>query len=1555
MLDPTKRQELIERLRGKVKRASSNVSTKVEATKGEFKVVLTADRIEQYYRDQHVNTIRTAQFDDELVELINLDAQEAAQEILEEFASSYVPPKTAANAVVDNDTAQKVTQKQLEEANLKLHPRTDEFPSKITDRQLVDDGQRPGTYDVITQGQLQETDKTFYNKPLVHDPKDEDRNRVTESQFDEGTKEYSEKGLSDRDRMGADFSGGLDKQHVMVEEKQIQELLNHHEWKEPRTITEGKDQLQKQDGELARLSAADAAKLVKEALSCLARTVVAGSVTPTQLVEISKRLLSHNSKYAPVSDIINNLKNVDISNIHEKIAKAQYFGKFASAAELPASVVAGMLLKQLANVGFDSRHVVKAMLSLNKRDDLAARIHAAVEEVMNTPIQIKQAGTEPDEFDQVFAEATGATVEGTADDGMYQFSGGIDEVDEKFASGEFDDKEFAKAASVFARQQIKEAAKTEVELVAQEIRIDREAGTFEITFKDAAFLTNEEIAKRAETRKTLAKQAASEKVTKEAQFGGPAGGTPMPGGGTDPMQNPAPPPGGADMNAPPPTEALGAPGGPPEEDTEGKGGEPQPPGTVCPSCGSNDVDVESGQFECNNCGAKGDISVRMEVKEWPGTIEESKPEEAGADIEQGLGGIEEEPVAPGGGPEADLGPTPTPIGASVRVTPHLLEKLASQKIAFGTVCPACGSHQTNLAKNRSHGYNGICWECNQEWKMKVKANKKDTRKVYAHFVWIPKTAECNGCTRLATEFRKALNDYGVKWEAFDKLSMVEKAQTVVKMAKSNHLDLSAALMAPLPLQKYAASSRWEGYGQFDKFPTASCIERLSRRFGENATSMSGPCEGKRLAECVCSQLSTLGIYTDGLAAKVASTLASSDPMEHSPSETCVHMLFDAGMTVKEACVACDGLRAAYASTEDLIVEAISNISPPPMKPGLPTAKPMKSSPAPMKPMEAPGAGGGIAAVPAPKPMPAPAPMPGGVAPAAPAPAPMPGGTAPAPAPGEAPAPAPKMMPGGDSPLDIPVDDISVEIEGGPEDELFEGDDLFSGNMDIDSGGEETVQIDVPADIAELIQTIVEALQGQLGGDALLEETPFGGEEGIDDIGEDGSEVGEGLVPEGDEIGEGDSGETLDVSDVTDEVVDEPAGETEGGSEPPPFGEKKEEGGDEKEEKPMLMPEKEDAKLCPKCKSMLSAGKECPCKSKPCMGREEAPVKTANLDQTLYRMKKGTISKTTTAIDNLLDGLIRVADKVKEKPVQDDEDVKPYSNGKTMGNEEKFDAKEPDVPEGDALLGNEPKEMKVNPKEMAPDVPSKNQHLDGESDTYSSEKTTTVDGNQGQPHAAKSKKPEKIANQKKESGQKTVNRVKSLEDDPDIGQVKSDKAHSLAVDEKKPSEGVHEPEVPEAPNGGRLSREHTVEKPEGKATVATEGKLGRDEENEKNLPEKIDQSLGKTNDAQALASHRSRAEKIAGRMLKANMIGIDDLPAKIAELSKASGMVLDDYERMIVAGNQGLTKEAQVGATENLGVQTKVDAVEPEGNLRTSIQELFSLDKKNKDYERNSKE
>ena len=1675
MLDSNNRMTLIQKLRGKIKKASSNISSRLEVEKGDFRISLTADSIDQFYKGKQVGSVKLSQLDPELVELINSD-EDAGQEMLEEFASTFDPSglsKEAANDAVDEETATIITQKQLDDKKVKLHPRKDEYPNTVTQKQLPDAGQRPGTYDEITQAQLTNERNTFYGDSRISgDWKQEDRNTVTESQLDEDAKKFSELGESNRGEMGAKFDGGVDKQNHMIGEKQLEELLSHHEWKEPFTTTEGKEQLGKQNGELARLTAENAVAITKMATEALGKTVLATGAIPSRLNKIINKLVSHNSKYPVLANVISKFKGAPINAIEDKIANAKYFGKTANAnAKYSDSLVANVFVRQLAAAAsYNPTDTVKVLAFLAKEANFENRIDEGVSQVLSSA-NTKTAENDSD-FDVIKSALYSPVVKGDAsEDGMYFYAGHISEVNENPKNKD----KFAEAAAKYAETKIREATKVAVELVPFDCAVHEDKEVFEVRFQDSSFI-KPELEVRAAKRREMAKEASNKK---EAQM--PGGGMPPAGGPA--MGNPQVPPTGPDMGGAPPGEALSQT--PPPMGEEGMDsmegdGEPKPPGSICPACGSKDVNIEAGDFKCNNCGTAGNLHVTLDITKWTGTIEDSDKQEGGVGMEDVGGlGAEEAGMAEstGGTPAAGEGGGTTlpsmPIAASIKITPFVIQKLAEQKINFGKVCPNCGSNNADSVKSASRkGNDCICWDCLQEWNFQVKMAKNKKNSVFAQSTWIPKNAQsCSGCERLSSAFKQSLNNYGMEWNAFDKLSMLEQAKVVVKMAESNTLDIGDAMLAPLPINKYAASARWKGYEKFDKFPSASCVERISRRYGENATAMSGPCKGAKLANCVCSQLETLGIYSDGLAAKVASAVSNPDPVIHNPTETCAQMLIRSGFQIKEACVACDGLRAAYATSEDLIIEAIANINPvvkTAQMIGADIGAGIGNAVGGIARGVGQGIGGAAQGV---------GQGAGGLAQG------LGGGVGQAAqgvgrAVGQLPKPleADPVSDGGEPSFGEPKGsgELSLELGGDMGSDMGGdlGGDIGGGDLDLGLGGD-VVTIELPGDMVETLKTLLQAIQGQIGDD-MIDTTGDG-------LG--GDDLGNGFG-ESEELGLGseDSGDPLDVGSVTDGTV-------EGGEEELdiPGTSVGDDGGLEKDGDP-----EEESKECPCAmekphnehrenrqefrhenherheepreeshedheepreeshedhesheshEDREDEPRDLPFTDKT-ESKEDDHEKGASLRDMLYRMKTGTISKSASAMDSLVEGLLKQAKKTSDdvvkvkkseetgsklsrKPAQESSDIGKIQDGGKIGGEKPFKdgvKDKPDVPRGDALMGEEDSDKKLNEKENLPKIPHGKGLMDGE-EHYKPQDGNVIDGNQGAQHAASSKPAiktasckcgssackcdcnskscgnpckkesssknnEKLAsnikdnqvkmanadkpkdvNMSKEAQTAKLKNIKKLEDDPDInqssgpgkGKVKGDETHSLAVDEKKPSEGMSEPSVPEAPNAGRLTREHTVEKAKDGPEIPTGGGMNPEyDKNDKNKPEKTDEILGKQNNV-ALAEHRNKAMKIAGQLLKSNKITIDDFPNKVAELVNSSATILEDYENFLVheaskSSDKGMQKAAQSGTIENIPVQqTAPNVDDKKGNLKNNIEGLFTLQRRNKDFERYSEQ
>jgi hypothetical protein len=119
----------------------------------------------------------------------------------------------------------------------------------------------------------------------------------------------------------------------------------------------------------------------------------------------------------------------------------------------------------------------------------------------------------------------------------------------------------------------------------------------------------------------------------------------------------------------------------------------------------------------------------------------------------------------------------------------------------------------------------------------------------------------------------------------------------------------------------AGLQKTAGFGS--KFPIETCIEKIARKFGENALAMSGPCEGKPLAECACKKLATAGVYANDLAIKIASIWSVEDQMVN-----CVEdFVKTAQFSMKEACIVCDQLKNKYAEVQDRAADAIEEMSP----------------------------------------------------------------------------------------------------------------------------------------------------------------------------------------------------------------------------------------------------------------------------------------------------------------------------------------------------------------------------------------------------------------------------------------------------------------------------------------------------------------------------------------------------------------------------------------------------------------------------------------------------
>lgn len=1677
MLDKESREKLKDKLRGKIQKASSKVTTEVKAEKGDFKVVLSSKEIQHFYKNDNVASIKVAELDDELINYLQEDPEEVVTMMLGEFVAGFNTSafeKTAANSTLNEQTYQRTTEKQLDAQKVSLHPRDGSTYQNITEKQLPENNERFGTYDSTTEKQLADGKTTFKGEPLTAaQRKDEDRNVVTEGQFND----ESEQASVDRGDTGAQFTG---EQTQMITEKQVAELLAHHGWEEPRTITEGKDQLPKQTGELARLTASDASKIMKEAINSFGKTVVALGVTPDEICETISSLTSHKNKEQAIASVLASGPQ-DINDINTAIKRVKFHGKIASEKNTNQHI-ASAILRQLSNIKADPRHLA-ALLYTVASNDISDKIKKASEDAMTTSETIEQ-NIDMDNPKSIFASVLEEKqeefkVEGNSEDGLFQYSGKITEVKEDPDNRE----KFAEKAFNYSKTIVASKSPKPVEvgnLVPISIDVNQEKGSYDIVMQDISAIDSDQLTARASRRRELAK---------EAQM--PAGGMPA-AGGADQMggAGTAPPPApGADMGAPP-TEALGPePMGMPGEEDAGAG-EPNPPGTKCPACGSDDVDVDGGEMHCNKCGAEGDIEVNLHMKKWPGTIEETEKAEEGADEGAGfeLGGNEEQ-----AGLEPGTTPPNVPVAASVSLKPKTLEKLAAEGIKLGSVCPNCGGHKCDLVNG-----SGICYNCNTEYKVSLYAHKNKPYKIAARFEWTPTASveqeECSGCNRFKTAFRTALKEYGMTFEEFHNLdSWKNKGDTILKMSKAGVLkEVLSQYKDGIPLQKIASSM-----ATTDAFPMQSCVERLNRRFGENASAMSGPCQGKKLAECVCKQLGSMGVYTDGLAAKVANVHLSNDPEEQFPSEECIASMKNEGFRFKESGLICDCLKAAYASYEDLLIEAASNVDIMTKK-----AQLQMAPKAPMAPVR--------------KPLPIDSveedniPSEDGMDDSAPGNLDFAGEAEVNESPdleldsgmGEAEEGLGEMETGlGEAEEGLGEMETGLGEEMGEDLGGMEGDgDKINITLSLDKGtAEEIYQA-----IDEAINTGLEGMEEGMGTDmpeGLEDEVVEGpAEEGLEGLGE------EGLHDELTETPEEEAAETPEMQEEEAELGSEIPGHLSNEEEVTTGGEMGKEG-DEEKACGMPLPmndsiptddsagnqnrchcrnnvelveklvdklinnsetgvsEKSEKKEKPdftKEKSDDSESKESDSEEKSENSeKSEAEEKEASTNELLMRMKKGTITKESAGLSNLIDALVKQAEKdpdkfkyisekskkVTKNPTQDSVDFK-YQTGGKIGHEDAFTAAKPDVPRKKQLLGTEGDEMGVNDESDVPSIPAGSAAMRGE-EHYRPEKQNEVDSNQGgistvasyrvtndhkmfnglkktyasgkkevtlndgksykisvandkkafvltakfemckgcnKPNFAcscddkgpkggkkdekneeKSKKDAGISKKTQKESQVKVNKVDCVGDDPDInqssgpgqGKVKADKPHSLSVTEQAPSEGVSQPDVPKAPNQGRLKREEIVSNELDTPTIPAGGGMNSTyDKNEKNTPEKQDQMTGIDHSGLATANMKAdivkEATRIAGEMLKKNKISSDELSDQINHLSQLPMPLLKQYEYDLLKKadthtEPGLQKKASSDAVEtSLVIQSPV-TTNASGSLVDQIQSMMTLNARNTEH------
>jgi hypothetical protein len=808
--------------------------------------------------------------------------------------------KIAAGVGLTNEHQHVTTEKQLADAKLNFHPRTEEAPTGITEskEQLglstepVNDTSskspqvRDGSYAVVTtEGQLPEIDGPIarWNEyPEV----------TTEKQWTDFSK-----------AVGAILSKD---QSEHVTQSQLEDLRSHHRWVEPNFTTElqlksDENWLNKDNAWLDKTaSKAYAQRLVTSAIESLSSAIAYYHKTPSEIIKAVQYINSNpqNQIKAAFLTLVNGLpKNVRSRKAERE--RSVYFGKTASTSGAVDIVLACMGDNCLGLKAEDFVDAVRYVASD------AARMEAVEEKAQAKMAESEQGEVIVDKF-AAFGEAFNEIQKPS--DGLYQIKASFEDIN---ADPE-DEQSFVAAAEQFARTKV---AEKNVVLYSVE---EGEAGQLFITLKESSKLTEDErtrLASISEASTIETRASAREEIVKESQFGGQLGGgmDPSAGGGQGATM-PQPPAGGMDAQTPPVESLEGAPG---EEPMGEEGGDEQamPPGSICPVCGSEDVDIVEGKGKCNNCNSQFVFKVQVEVTRWTGVNDTSSEEEGGVGEDAPLGGDEGTQEGEGFAMPDD-GATPNiPVAAMTKLTPKSLQKLAGRK--FGSISPLTGTTNTFELGNGKH----LCLDTGVTYEVLTAVDKNNVKNVWAEWRWTPKIAgsDCTSCRRAKSVWVAALKSAGLTDESFEKLSFLKKADTLID------LDSKGAFKAIKVASKNTSvvAEFQKAYKVAGKFPVESCREKVARRYGENAIALSGPCKGDKLADCVCNELKKAHVYNDGLAFKVAYAWKNRD--------SCLECMEDYvrfGYDLEKAATVCQHMKIRYASPEDMFAEELSDTTPP---------------------------------------------------------------------------------------------------------------------------------------------------------------------------------------------------------------------------------------------------------------------------------------------------------------------------------------------------------------------------------------------------------------------------------------------------------------------------------------------------------------------------------------------------------------------------------------------------------------------------------------------------
>lgn len=840
-----------------------------------------------------------------------------------------------------------ITEKQLSKDSEPLHPRTGEVYEGITESKEQIGGSeksndttsdspqvRTGTYETITEDQLKTT--SALGEAVIHF--NEYPDVITEKQWDDFSRDVA-----------GDISDDYTEQ---ITQAQIRDLLSSHKFiGNLETITE--DQLRDismTDG-LTRWANKDySISLVKTATNIIADMISTYRKSPDEIKRIASVINDDSEIKSKVSflAVLNSLPH-KAENRHAIASNASYFAKTASQNSL--STIDSLILSVASNAqfGMKAEDVLDTISHVVNNSKQMTKVNSIVENKMNkvsdTSIVSKASALES-AIKELDKPADGkyqikATMEdiGVPITNKVAFIAGV----KKFAQEMIDDESVAAAVikievgdSGELIIDIQDGA--EEEIVPDDIG-DIIEGPIEDIDADINGDSEEECPLEEDDTKDMGMKpmedpgmgdqamASAKKEIKTAQMmggemGGQAGASQAPGAG-------ASLPGTPGVGAPP-MESFTDEDGMYDDtsDIDGDGDlDPLPPGSICPVCGSDDVDVLDGKGKCGNCASEMTYKVEVNVTKWQGVT----PDESGEgedEVEEGFEGEgfempTEEGLGEGpGAMEMEMGEMPAAASVSngrqikfattIKIKPEAVKKVTEAKLKVGSISPATGKANTVDLGDGNH----ICLDTGIKYKVAFMTST-DGKQVYGQWEWIPRTANtiCPSCDRAKQKFVKALSTVKITAADFDKMELKDQVETIIKLKQAGALKtIKTANKEGSVLKDYKLA--YGGYG--NKFPIESCIEKLARRFGENAVCLSGPDEGKSLAESVCNRLKKADIYTSNISIKLADVWSDCDG-----DEECITHQVRSGHSLRQAAEVCSALKIAVAEGEDFLTDELA--------------------------------------------------------------------------------------------------------------------------------------------------------------------------------------------------------------------------------------------------------------------------------------------------------------------------------------------------------------------------------------------------------------------------------------------------------------------------------------------------------------------------------------------------------------------------------------------------------------------------------------------------------